>query len=581
MIDPAKRELGPDTVSERERLLELSRRLRAVVGELASYASESQDHGMQVPDMARLRDEAPTEPSDGESVLPAEEERGREMDGRADASDQQPRAGSRSSRIMVNAGFRAAADIGSKLATAILYIVIARKLGASQFGIYAFALSFVTLITMLGFFGQDVVLTREVAKDPGRLEEYYSDALLSRAMFSIPPLLIALVVLTLAGMSGHTRLVILLLGLAFTAEYMVQIPFAVFQAYERVQLVTIVLVTQRWVTTTAAVVALYLGVGLVPVVAIFCGGAVFGVVLGTLMMYRNISRPRLKIDFRGALRVTREALPIGIALVALAVLFRINISMLAAFKPSRDVGQYGTAWRLLETTAFVSWAVNIALLPSFSRLSVTSIPSVGSVFQRGLKLVIAITLPMSVGAVVLAEPIITLLYGAKYKPGAEALALLAPTIALFPVASLTSQLFFAQGRRPTVAFVYAIVAVENIVLNLFLIPRYSFNGAAVGTSISEVLVTVALIVLAGGMRGKLELRRMLVGPILASAAAGVVMMVFRHHLLPAVSLGIAAYLAVLLAYERVAFPDDFSVVQVLFAQARARFGRTPATSEVS
>jgi O-antigen/teichoic acid export membrane protein len=202
------------------------------------------------------------------------------------------------------------------------------------------------------------------------------------------------------------------------------------------------------------------------------------------------------------------------------------------------------------------------------------------VYQRGLKLVIAITLPMSVGAVVLADPIITLLYGSQFHPAAKALALLAPTIALFPIASLSSQLFFAQGRRPTVALVYAVVAVENILLNLILIPRYSYNGAAAGTSISEVVVTVALIVLAAKMRGKLELRRLLVGPALASAAAGGVMLALHHHLWPALGLGIASYFAVLLAYERVAFPDDFSVVQVLVAQLRARFTRTPVAGQV-
>jgi O-antigen/teichoic acid export membrane protein len=584
MIDPANGEREPQAVNDRERLLALSRRLRTVVHELGNYASEVQDHGTQMPYVTSLRDEALAEASSHEAVGPHEAVRA-EADGAPEAapegSDQQLRAGSRSSRIMVNAGFRAAADIGSKLATAILYALIARKLGASQFGVYAFALSFVTLVTMLGFFGQDVVLTREVARDYSRLEEYYSNAMLSRAMFSIPPLLIALAVMSVGGASAHTRAVVLLLGLGFTAEYMVQIPFAVFQAYERVSLVTVVLVTQRWVTTSVAVAALYLGAGLVVVVGIFAAGAVGAVVLGTLTMYRRISRPRLRIDFNGALRVTREAAPIGIALVALALLFRIDMSMLAAFRPSRDVGQYGTAYKLLETTTFVAWAVNIALLPSLSQLSPTTTPTIGSVYQRGLKLVIAITLPMAVGAAVLAGPIISLIYGSQYHGAAKALVLLAPTIALFPVTSLTSQLFFVQERRPTVALVYGLAAVWLVVLNLYLIPHYSYRGAAAGATITEALVTVILMALAGRLRGKLEFRRILVGPVLGSALAAVVLAVFHSHLAAALPLGIVTYFAVLLAYERVAFPDDFSVVQVLLTQLRARFGRTPATGEAS
>jgi hypothetical protein len=69
--------------------------------------------------------------------------------------------------------------------------------------------------------------------------------------------------------------------------------------------------------------------------------------------------------------------------------------------------------------------------------------------------------------------------------------------------------------------------------------------------------------------------------VLGSALAAVVLAVFHSHLAAALPLGIVTYFAVLLAYERVAFPDDFSVVQVLITQLRARFGRAPATGEIS
>jgi O-antigen/teichoic acid export membrane protein len=496
-------------------------------------------------------------------------------------TDDAPQAGTRSSRILVNAGFRAVADTGSKIATAALYIFIARKLGTTQFGIYAFALSFVGLVTALGFFGQDIVLTREVSRDRGCLEEYYSNAMVSRAMFSVPPLVVALAVAALAGMSGHTLLVILLLGIGFTGDYMVQVPFAVFQAYERVSLVAIVLIAQRWITTATAIVALYLGAGLVAVVGIYCAGSLMASALGTWMMYRKIARPRLRVDFRGALRLTRQALPIGVALVALAVLFRVDMTMLAIFKPAAQVGYYAAAYKLLETTAFFSWAVNVAVLPSLSRLSPTTIPSVGEVYQRGLKLVIAITLPVAVGAVALAGPIISLLYGGQYHRAADALALLAPTVALFPISALTSQLFFAQGRRPTVAIVYALVGVENIALNLVLIPRFSLLGAAVGTSISELLAAGALIVLAGELHGELEFRRMLAGPALASAGAGALMVLFHHSLLLALPLAIVAFFALLLGYERVAFPEDFSVLHALVTQLRSRVARPAASGRLT
>jgi O-antigen/teichoic acid export membrane protein len=499
------------------------------------------------------------------------------QDGPAAAVQQAPGAGARSSRILVNAGFRAVADIGSKVATAALYIFIARKLGASEFGVYAFALTFAGLVTAIGYFGQDVVLAREVSRDRGQLERYYSNAMLARSGFSIPPLLLALLIAGVAGLGHHTLLVVLLLGFGLCGEYMVQVPFAVFQAYERLEFVTVVLIAQRWITTAAAIAALYLGAGLVAVAGIYCAGTLMGAALGTAMMYRYIARPRLHVDIRGAIEVTRQALPIGIAFVALAVLFRVDMAMLAIFKPSSEVGQYGAAYKLLETTAFFSWAVNIAVLPSLARLTPRTTPTVGFVYQRGIKLLLAITLPVSVGAIVLAGPIISLVYGGQYHRAADALALLAPTITLFAISQLTAQLFFAQGRRPTVAIVFALVGLENIVLNLVLIPRFGLYGAAAGTTISEVLVASSLIVLAGELHGRLEFRRVLMGPLLGSAVAGLLLGLLHSRPLLGLPLAAIAYFAVLLGHERVAFPDDFSVLGALLSQVRARLAGAGAS----
>jgi O-antigen/teichoic acid export membrane protein len=172
-------------------------------------------------------------------------------------------------------------------------------------------------------------------------------------------------------------------------------------------------------------------------------------------------------------------------------------------------------------------------------------------------------------------------YGGQYHRSAAALALLAPTVALFPIAALSNQLFFAQGRRPTVAIVYALVAAENIALNLVLIPRFSLLGAAAGTSISEVLAAGALIILAGELHGRLDFRRMLAGPVLASAGAGVLMVLLHHKLAVAMPLAVGAYFALLLGYERIAFPEDFSVLHVLVTQLRSRLARPAASGRLT
>ena len=268
--------------------------------------------------------------------------------------------------------------------------------------------------------------------------------------------------------------------------------------------------------------------------------------------------------------MTRKAMPIGLGMVALTLLTRIDMIMLAAFKATFAVGQYSAAYRLLDTTAFVAWSVNVAVLPTMARLTVSTVPSIGSVFQRALKLVLAITVPTAVGAAILSGPIVNLLYGAEFHKAGGALTLLALTITLAPISALTSQLLYAQGAGRAVGLIYAAVFLENVVVNLILIPRYSLNGAAAGTSISEMLVSATLLFYARNLCGRLALRRMLAGALLGSLAAASVMVAFHSSLAIAIPVAIVTYLTVFLTHERLAFPEDFGVARSFLARVARR-----------
>src|SRR5262249_21367137 len=141
-----------------------------------------------------------------------------------------------------------------------------------------------------------------------------------------------------------------------------------------------------------------------------------------------------------------------------------------------------------------------------------------------------------------------------------ALRLLAPAIALYPIAYLAGDLLVSQMRQRMVGVVYVAIAMENILLNLILIPTWSLNGAAVGTSVSQALVACALLYFSLRTVGSLGWRRMFAGPVLASLASALLMGLLRHHFALAVLGGGAAYVLVLFAFERVTFPDDMRVI---------------------
>ena len=465
-------------------------------------------------------------------------------------------------RILVNTAFRAVADLVSKFASIALYIVMARRLGDASFGLFTFAFSLVTLVTTLGDLGQDSVLTREVARDRERVHGYFGDTLALKLLLSVPALAILLGALLAMDASEQTRLAVTLIGSAVIAELLMDTSFGVFQAFERQSLTALVLITQRTLTSTAGIVALSLGADVVAVAGIYLAGAALALAMSVTLLVRRVIRVGFHPSPRRWGRLMRAAVPIGLASVFSTVLFRVDASMLAAFRSDAVVGNYGAAYRLLESTLFLSWSVGSAVYPVLSRLGRTGPSSAGLVYERSLKLLLSMTIPLAVGAVVLADGVIELLYGADFASAPDALRLLAPTIALFPISYLTGHLLVAQDRQLAATVIYGMVAAENVLLNLVLIPRYSLFGAAAGTSISQVIVVAALVWSTVGRTGPIRWGRAVAGPVVAGVVAGAAMFGLRGFgVVPAGLAGGIVYVGTLLGFERAVFPSDLRSVR--------------------
>jgi putative peptidoglycan lipid II flippase len=143
-------------------------------------------------------------------------------------------------------------------------------------------------------------------------------------------------------------------------------------------------------------------------------------------------------------------------------------------------------------------------------------------------MMLTLNVPATIGLIVLAHPIVALLFErGQFTPAdtaATAGALMAYAVGLtgYSVVKIASPTFYALGQSRTPVMVSVLSVLTNAALNLWLVQLYGYRGLALGTSITALLNAGLLLVL---------LRRRLGGlgmPHLASvlarvAAAGLVM----------------------------------------------------------
>ena len=473
-------------------------------------------------------------------------------------------------RAMANTTLRAAAEIVGKLVSLLLFAAIAREGGHAGLGAFVLAFAFGQLVLVPVDFGLDRQLTRRVAESPPAAGRLWKTVHAVKLALLVPIVAVAAVALLLLGYSRDTRLVVvaLLPGLVF--DSLARTAFGVLQGIERGGPIGIGIVAQRVTGAGLGVLMLGLGHGVPAAAAGYSAGAAFGYVLTVVLLDRHVGLRRAGgAQPAGWSLLLRTSLPFGLQEVFSVLLFRLDALILALLATEAAVGRYGAAFRLFEATLFVSYSLSSAFSAMYTYLGLDTVPSIGAAFGRSLKAALAILVPCAVALGVLAEPILTTIYGDDFAVAAPALRLLAPVVVLVGVFILSASLIAGRGDPAVTARLTGLMVLVNVGLNLALIPAYEEQGAAAAMLVTEAVLVLAVLRLAAPLVGHLPWRPTAAGPLLAGAAMFASLLVVESPWIPALVLGGFVYVASLVVFERVTCPEDVAFVRRMLGRRRS------------
>src|SRR5205823_4481412 len=139
---------------------------------------------------------------------------------------------------------------------------------------------------------------------------------------------------------------------------------AVFAAFDRFTLVPFAVIPPRLFVAVAGIAAVYWGASIRGVAFLYLVGSILGLVLAATLMVRRVVQPHLVVDARRWGSLLRAAVPVMLVGAFAAILIRVDTAILAFFKETDVVGEYGAAYRFFEAVVFLSWSAGAALLPT-------------------------------------------------------------------------------------------------------------------------------------------------------------------------------------------------------------------------
>jgi O-antigen/teichoic acid export membrane protein len=245
------------------------------------------------------------------------------------------------------------------------------------------------------------------------------------------------------------------------------------------------------VAATAAVV--YAGEG--PAVLLVALGAVniAGSTAACALAYRELGAVRLS-----ARLVNRKAL--GVIFGFSWVLFVIQIATLAGdqqtdrlvlgvFTGAAAVGIYEAAAKLNGLVALLAGLPTVALMPAASQLDAQARPGMlKELYLRGTKYTAAFVLPITVGLVVLAQPLLLEWLGPRFAANSLSAQVFLLVWLVFPNLAVAFAIFVGSGRLRFLLAFTSVHAVLNLALTLLLVRPLGVLGVVLGTVITEFVL---------------------------------------------------------------------------------------------
>jgi O-antigen/teichoic acid export membrane protein len=410
-----------------------------------------------------------------------------------------------------------ASTVVSKL---LITIVIGRLFGAEQVGEFAFVMTFSLIFTFLATAGVPWSIIREVATHRSQARDYADNGLTIVTLTSLATIPLMIGAAWLLGRPSTTCIAVGLTGLALVFDGMAQIVCSVFNGFERMELASIVTIIQELAFLVIGAIVLVLHLPFQWLFVVYVPSRLAGLVVSLPLYRRLLGHPlhfgRNKPFMREMLRIS---MPYAANMALGPIYLRIDVVMLTFYQGNVAVGIYEAATSIFYRFNILARTINNALMPLMARVYESQADRIRSHVNAAAKYQTIVGIPLSVLCIMLARPLMSLLYGEGFDQSAPIFGLMASITTLRFVDNTLATALTAVNLQAKRSVAVALAAVFNVGINLWVLPAYSFTGAAITTILTEIVFFGVMYV---------HLRRQVAHPLAWSlfvkpALAGVVM----------------------------------------------------------
>ena len=369
-------------------------------------------------------------------------------------------------------------------------ILIARYLGVDDYGIMNFAISFSGILAITLDLGISTHIIRHIATDFDSSSKYLGNAIPLKSIFSFFTFLLTLLILIAMKCDELTIQITLLFTIERIFSSMIGLFNGSLQAVEEGKYQAIGNTLLNTILLIFILISIFGNFGLYGITLSYVSANFIVVIIQYFAVKKRLSKPKFELDIEFCKKITLLSIPFALTSFFGLIFSSIDTVMLTSIISNHANGIYSAAYKLISVLTLFYGVYSAVVFPVMSRFFKNEKELLTVSFEKSLKYLLMIIIPLSFATMIYSNDIIILFFGQEYSEASSVLSILMWTMTFFIINGLSTNLLNASHKEKTVTVTFMIAAICNFFLNLILIPKYSFDGAAITTILSDMIITV-------------------------------------------------------------------------------------------
>jgi len=376
------------------------------------------------------------------------------------------------------------------LAQMAIIPIIARYLGAKEYGDYGYVMALAIIATSFTYTGLERIMMREISKNPSDAGKYLGAGMITRWIYMAISIVLAAIIVLIMGLSFKIILgvCIAFLALNFTADTFIYL--AMFKSFDKMRYETLLTFIFQCFNLGFVFFIIYFRLGFIFLFIGLSAGNLLRYVLAMVIARKKFVTPDYKNGLLLVKHLLKESYVLGLVSLIIQGFVYVDIIILRNLKDTFEVAMFYASHNLMLLMNVIPNSIMSGFFPSFSRSAGTDFKLLAYKYEKAFKIFAIISIFMAAMGMVFASKIIPIIYGQEFLKAIPSFQILAVSLIFTMLFTVVDFTLVAIKRQNVLIWCFLCGLFIRAILDLALIPQYGYMGASMAALSGYIVIFI-------------------------------------------------------------------------------------------